>query len=980
MSSPSKTQGKYQLTPEHEAQLKPWADKWIENALSTKPMDDADRAAMVTAIDGLYDAADLDRPRHIVFVPSPLAARIAAGFAAAIWHVRGNNTAVPSNGVDLARVAAVVLRSGDVSNTISKTAASAANTDTFKSTARDTYTVAINAIEQVTELATALAAREVVRDAAGFAVDEAIHQQVDGTGNATDNEAISAIAYETISAARVITHNAAEDRTRGHVLKGTLAAVHQATEAATVDATVSAIDRATLDATERDTQGAMEGGSYDVASKWNAWAAFEATQETSSSVEDALDIDTNAAASTAAPMTANPVVNVVSKYTFDATEKNTRAVTDEATYRTAAKALHTATEDATDESTRSAIANTIHDMIDDTVDEFAAKATDFGAAATVAMSTARGPVRTVIEDAVQLRTRKATHLATQNATYREAVAATARKVREDTLGATFAAANIGATEAVAAANKGMDELGVRDIITPMSLAVDAAEATDARPREATRRATYNAAFDATREVVDPDAHMNIDMSLNVATSEATMHATAIPTDDAAGDDTDEAIDRFIDEVTDEIANELINDLPDDATDDGLDELADRIADTIFLDAPPVNPVSGSTNDAAGHALSTRADTDTFAATTPNTYNAVAEGSYRATSIAADDTVYTPVADATYEEVAKSLHVERRTIVAATNEAVNGSVRHATGRNTYGVASEETFEAILPQTHNDTIGATAEVLEEVTRAASDATIAAMMNEVADATDQTKPLTAGWAVRLAKAMMPGKEQLLLRCAQGAWRMANAGNHISGWPSLLSFFRHVAKLDLPIYEKWKHYEDAAVHGSWRYMHHKFCIVSDRPETLKIDDQGRPHCENGPSHRWRDGWELFHWHGVRVPALWIEKKDTLTAEIALSQDNAELRRVACEIVGWDKVLEDPALNPVILDEDMPHIGTLIQVDLPEAPEQWFIKFQCGTGRTFAEPVNNKTFNTALKANAAGNGWRPGMGDPDDFIPFIRT
>ena len=34
---------KYSLTPEHEAQMKPWADKWIANAFSTKPMDDKEK-------------------------------------------------------------------------------------------------------------------------------------------------------------------------------------------------------------------------------------------------------------------------------------------------------------------------------------------------------------------------------------------------------------------------------------------------------------------------------------------------------------------------------------------------------------------------------------------------------------------------------------------------------------------------------------------------------------------------------------------------------------------------------------------------------------------------------------------------------------------------------------------------------------------------------------------------------------------------
>jgi hypothetical protein len=52
----------YELTEEHRAQLKPWADKWIANAQNTTPMDDKDRDAMRVAVNGLYDAAKLGAP------------------------------------------------------------------------------------------------------------------------------------------------------------------------------------------------------------------------------------------------------------------------------------------------------------------------------------------------------------------------------------------------------------------------------------------------------------------------------------------------------------------------------------------------------------------------------------------------------------------------------------------------------------------------------------------------------------------------------------------------------------------------------------------------------------------------------------------------------------------------------------------------------------------------------------------------------
>lgn len=78
---------KYELTPEHCAQLKPWADRWIANAMSTAAMTDEDRIACREAVIGMYAAAKLPPPKHIVFVPSPFVLAFAGGFSAAIWHL-----------------------------------------------------------------------------------------------------------------------------------------------------------------------------------------------------------------------------------------------------------------------------------------------------------------------------------------------------------------------------------------------------------------------------------------------------------------------------------------------------------------------------------------------------------------------------------------------------------------------------------------------------------------------------------------------------------------------------------------------------------------------------------------------------------------------------------------------------------------------------------------------------------------------------
>ena len=161
---------------------------------------------------------------------------------------------------------------------------------------------------------------------------------------------------------------------------------------------------------------------------------------------------------------------------------------------------------------------------------------------------------------------------------------------------------------------------------------------------------------------------------------------------------------------------------------------------------------------------------------------------------------------------------------------------------------------------------------------------------------------------------------------------------------------------------------------MHEEFCIVSDFPETIRVDDQNRPHCENGPSHRWRDGWSLYHWHGVKVPMEWIENKKGLTASIAIGQENAELRRAACEIIGWENILSQ--LRATVVDSDPdPEIGTLLRADLPDAPASQFLRVQCGTGRLFALPVPPEMEN-AIQAQA----WLWGL-DVNDFTkPEVRT
>lgn len=185
---------------------------------------------------------------------------------------------------------------------------------------------------------------------------------------------------------------------------------------------------------------------------------------------------------------------------------------------------------------------------------------------------------------------------------------------------------------------------------------------------------------------------------------------------------------------------------------------------------------------------------------------------------------------------------------------------------------------------------------------------------------------------------------------------GNHDADWLGYYEYFYKV--LGIEACKKLEGFMELAQHCGWLNMYEDVVVFQDRPEGLKFDDQKRLHSEDGPAILYSDGYAVYSWHGVAIPSAWIESREELTAKEALSWDNIEQRRCACEIIGWANVLRE--LNARTIDvDDNPMIGTLVEVDIPEVGEnEKFLKVLCGTGREFAIPVP-PDMTTALEANA---------------------
>jgi hypothetical protein len=199
-------------------------------------------------------------------------------------------------------------------------------------------------------------------------------------------------------------------------------------------------------------------------------------------------------------------------------------------------------------------------------------------------------------------------------------------------------------------------------------------------------------------------------------------------------------------------------------------------------------------------------------------------------------------------------------------------------------------------------------------------------------------------------------------GKWgNYYQGGNMWAPWECYITAARDILGLDLPIYEKYKSWEQCAIEGSFRFMHKDFCMVSDFPSVLKVDESNRPHCEDGPSHQWRDGWSVYHWHGFRLPddkIFVITHPEKITAELIDKEENAEVKRIMIERFGMDKYLSSG--NAKLIDESIEsatgNVRQLYQKEI-QGPEETikalFLKLidatpqADGTRRQFIIPVH---------------------------------
>lgn len=203
---------------------------------------------------------------------------------------------------------------------------------------------------------------------------------------------------------------------------------------------------------------------------------------------------------------------------------------------------------------------------------------------------------------------------------------------------------------------------------------------------------------------------------------------------------------------------------------------------------------------------------------------------------------------------------------------------------------------------------------------------------------------------------------------------GNLWAGWYAFVTYLRDVYGFSGDKLSDFAHDELIARNAGWTIWGKDICAISDKPELLLRDDGGRLHSTVGPAIKWRDGYSLYAWHGVRIPPGWV-KGEFPTAHEMLHWKNIEQRRAGCSMMGWANILKE--INAKIIDKDPnPMIGTLMEADIPDSGIERFLVVECGTGRKgIVLPVSREA-KTAHEANAST--WM--YSDAKLYNPEVRT
>jgi internalin A len=160
---------------------------------------------------------------------------------------------------------------------------------------------------------------------------------------------------------------------------------------------------------------------------------------------------------------------------------------------------------------------------------------------------------------------------------------------------------------------------------------------------------------------------------------------------------------------------------------------------------------------------------------------------------------------------------------------------------------------------------------------------------------------------------------------------------------------------------------HCGWIIPFEKICAVCDRPRHLRFDSQNRLHAEAEPAIEFADGWKFYYYRGVRLPEEYGQlHPNKWQSQWLLTEENAELRRVLIEGIGYDRIIQELSAKQI----DSWQEYALLQIDNADVEPICLLKMTCpSTGFIHAlrVPPNLTSAREAIR-------WANWDIDPEEF------
>jgi len=211
--------------------------------------------------------------------------------------------------------------------------------------------------------------------------------------------------------------------------------------------------------------------------------------------------------------------------------------------------------------------------------------------------------------------------------------------------------------------------------------------------------------------------------------------------------------------------------------------------------------------------------------------------------------------------------------------------------------------------------------------------------------------------------------------AFRLEWGSWHVHRGLGVVDFARKFFNLNLPADDD--SYIDclltlASVHASLSFK--GVCLVSQGPISMCFDNEHRPHFEDGPCLKYRDGFSVYAWHGNVTTSEGVA--NPVTFEKIEEEFNVEVRRVLTTRYGEARYLSDAGAQ--VIDES--HYGTLFRKRIPSDEPMVMVRVinrspePDGSFRPYFLRVPPSV--TTAKAAVA---WTFGMGE-NEYVPLQET